>query len=53
MATAGNLAFPFYPSDIDVGDIYTFAVYALLENDDPVSLFPATYYTVEKGEVQA
>ena len=53
MATAGNLSFPFSPSDIAVGGIYTFAVYALLENDDPVSLFPATYYTVEKGEVQA
>ena len=32
--------------------IYTFAVYALLENEDPISLFPATYYIVEKGEVQ-
>lgn len=53
MATAGNLSFPFSPSDIAVGGIYTFAVYALLENEDPISLFPATYYTVEKGEVQA
>ena len=52
MATAGNLAFPFSPSDIAVGDIYTFAVYALLEHDDPAALFPRTFYTVEKGAVQ-
>jgi len=53
MATAGNLAFPFSPSDIPVGGIYTFAVYALLENEDPASLFPRTFYNVEEGVVQA
>ena len=49
IATAGNLAFPFSPSDIKVGPIYVFSVYALLRSDDPVSLFKRTYETV--GEV--
>ncbi len=51
MATAGNLAFPFSPSDIEVGDVYNFAVYCLLENEHPKDLFPRTYYHVENGEV--
>lgn len=49
IATAGNLAFPFSPSDIKVGPIYVFSVYALLRSEDPVSLFKRTYETV--GEV--
>ena len=53
MATAGNLAFPYSPSDIGVGAVYTFAVYALLENGQPEALFPRTFYTVEKGELRA
>lgn len=43
IATAGNLAFPFSPSDIKVGPVYTFSVYALLESDDPASLFSRSY----------
>ena len=43
IATAGNLAFPFSPSDIKVGPIYVFSVYALLRSEDPSSLFPRTY----------
>jgi len=50
MATAGNLAFPFSPSDIPVGGIYTFAVYALLEHPDPAALFPAEVFDVKEGE---
>ena len=46
IATAGNLAFPFSPSDIKVGPIYVFGVYALLRSTDPVSLFRRTYETV-------
>jgi hypothetical protein len=42
-AIAGNLAFPFSPSDIGVGDVYEFNVYHLLRVDDPVSPFPTTY----------
>ncbi len=52
MATAGNLAFPYSPSDIQVGEVFNFAVYCLLENDSPESLFPRTFHTVEKGEVR-
>ena len=44
MATAGNLAFPFSPSDVEVGAVYNFSVYALLESPDPASLFPRNYY---------
>ena len=50
IATAGNLAFPFSPSDIPVGGIYTFAVYALLEHPDPAALFPAEVFDVKEGE---
>ena len=46
IATAGNLAFPFSPSDIKVGPIYVFSVYALLRSEDPLSLFPITYEEV-------
>lgn len=51
MATAGNLAFPFSPSDIAVGDVYVFGVYALLEHEDPAALFPRTFYEIVNGEV--
>jgi hypothetical protein len=49
MATAGNLAFPFSPSDVKVGAVYTFSVYALLESKDPASLFPRAYYRFVGG----
>ena len=38
IATAGNLAFPFSPSDIDAGEVYVFSIYHLMENKDD-SLF--------------
>jgi hypothetical protein len=46
IATAGNLAFPFSPSDIKVGPIYVFSVYALLRSEHPVELFQRTYEEV-------
>ena len=49
IATAGNLAFPFSPSDIKVGPIYVFSVYALLRSENPVSLFKRSYETVGEG----
>jgi len=49
IATAGNLAFPFSPSDIKVGPIYVFSVYALLRSEDPASLFRRTYETISEG----
>lgn len=39
-ATAGNLAFPFSPSDFHAGPVYTFSLYHLLETTDPDGLFP-------------
>lgn len=39
-ATAGNLAFPYSPSDVSAGAVYKFSIYHLLQVDDPKSLFP-------------
>ncbi len=39
-ATAGNLAFPFAPSDVSLGPVYRFNVYHLLRVEDPRALFP-------------
>ena len=36
---AGNLAFPYSPSDFDLGEVFEFSIYHLLEVDDPTSLF--------------
>ena len=41
-STAGNLAFPYSPSDISHGVVYEFSLYPLMDVDDPVSLFPVT-----------
>lgn len=38
--TAGNLAFPFSPSDMRGGAVYEFSVYHLMETDKPDALFP-------------
>jgi len=34
IATAGNLAFPFSPSDVSMGETYTFSIYHLIELDE-------------------
>jgi len=39
-ATAGNLAFPYSPSDIPMGISYKFSIYHLVEPEDPGELFP-------------
>lgn len=39
-STAGNLAFPYSPSDFHAGEVYVFSVYHLLRTGDPASLFP-------------
>ena len=41
--TAGNLAFPFSPSDFAAGAVYEFAVYHLMETEGLGSLFPITF----------
>lgn len=38
--TAGNLAFPFAPSDVSFGPVYEFSVYHLMEVKDGCELFP-------------
>ncbi|TVR50892.1 MAG: acyclic terpene utilization AtuA family protein [Puniceicoccaceae bacterium] len=40
LSTAGNLAFPFSPSDIPAGEVYAFSIYHLWQCGDPVVLFP-------------
>jgi hypothetical protein len=42
MCTAGNLAFPFAPSDVSVGPAYRFSVWHTMELDDPLEIFPIT-----------
>lgn len=39
-ATAGNLAFPFSPSDFEGGDVYEFSLYHLMKVKDQNALFP-------------
>ena len=45
-ATAGNLAFPFSPSDFRGGPVYEFSVYHLMETGDAEALFPVTFEKV-------
>jgi len=44
--TAGNLAFPFSPSDLRGGPVYEFAVYHLMAVAEPDALFPVTFQEV-------
>lgn len=44
--TAGNLAFPFSPSDLRGGAVYEFAIYHLLQDPDMASLFPVQWEQV-------
>jgi len=44
--TAGNLAFPFSPSDIEAGQVFEFSAYHLMDVDDAASLFPIEYEEV-------
>lgn len=45
-ATAGNLAFPFAPSDFNIGAVYEFNVYHLVPIDNPTTFFPIKYITL-------
>jgi hypothetical protein len=40
ISTAGNLAFPYSPSDFKGGDVFRFSLYHLLTVTDPCTLFP-------------
>ena len=46
LSTAGNLAFPYSPSDFKVGGAYVFSVYHLLTVDSPEALFPVAFEEV-------
>lgn len=46
LSTAGNLAFPYSPSDFKVGGAYIFSVYHLLTVDHPGKLFPISFEEV-------
>ena len=43
VSTAGNLAFPFSPSDSKMGEVYEFCIYHLMKVEDPRKIFPIRY----------
>ncbi len=49
IATAGNLAFPYSPSDFKAGAVYHFNLYHLMEVENPLSLFPREILTAGEG----
>ena len=48
-STAGNLAFPFSPSDFAGGEVYEFSLYCLMAVDCPCEVFPIKLYNCDKG----
>lgn len=46
LCTSGNMALPFGPDVIPVGDAYEFCVYHLMGIDEPGEVFPIAYETV-------
>ncbi|NLI14117.1 acyclic terpene utilization AtuA family protein [Pelotomaculum propionicicum] len=46
VATAGNLAFPYSPSDFKGGEVYRFNIYHLMEVNDPFELFPLEIFNI-------
>jgi hypothetical protein len=46
LATAGNLAFPFTPPEVMIGEAYRFNVFHLMDVDDMAGLFPVEAETV-------
>lgn len=49
ISTAGNLAFPFSPSDCKVGEVFEFSVYHLMKVDNPTDYFPIKYIQFNNG----
>jgi len=47
MSTAGNLAFPYSPSDIRMGQVYRFSLYHLMPIAAPLLYFPAHHERVD------
>ncbi|MCK1993295.1 DUF1446 domain-containing protein [Peribacillus muralis] len=50
-STAGNLAFPFAPSDIEFGPVYEFSVYHLMKVEDGLSPFKIQYFGGKYGNL--
>lgn len=50
-STAGNLAFPYAPSDVEFGPVFEFSVYHLMPVDDPKALFPIDWWSPSRGFV--
>ena len=42
----GNMAFPFSPSDIELGPMFRFSVFHVVAPEDPCEMFPIEYETV-------
>jgi len=51
-STAGNLAFPFSPSDFTAGEVFGFSVYCLMPSTDPCMYFPVNVKLCERGELK-
>jgi hypothetical protein len=51
-STAGNLAFPFSPSDFEAGEVFNFSVYCLMSSPDPCEYFPVKVKHCDKGELK-
>ncbi len=52
LATAGNVAVPFVPCDVPIGETFEFSIYHLVEEPDPLALFPLRHSVVRNGEIQ-
>lgn len=50
-STAGNLAFPFSPSDFSAGEVYVFNIYHLMEVDNPLECFKIEMKDYKKGDL--
>ena len=46
LSTAGNLAFPFTPPEVTIGEAYRFNIFHLMQVDDMARLFPVEVETV-------
>ena len=42
LSTAGNIAFPFTPAELDAGTAYRYNVFHIMETDDLAALFPVS-----------
>ena len=51
ISTAGNLAFPFSPSDFRGGAVYEFGLYCLMAVESPCELFPIKLLNCDKGVI--